>query len=273
MSSGDVAPSRIERAIISRRQAGRRAFVPFLTAGYPDLKTSIDAALALARAGADLLEMGIPFSDPVADGPVIQLASETALSAGTTPQRALELIRAIREESNIPIVIMTYLNPVMQFRGLEGEGFAAAARSAGVDGVLLTDLPPDEPHEIWESVEGAGLDPILLVTPTTAAPRLETIARRARGFVYCVSRLGVTGSGPGSHRRLAELVASARAATRLPVLVGFGIESGPEARRAARVADGIVVGTALIRSMQEAADPVEAVAGLASELIRALTED
>lgn len=245
--------------------------VPFLTCGFPDPATTVRAAVALAEAGADVLELGIPFSDPMADGPLIQRASQAALDMGMTPARALELVAEVRRETRVPIVIMTYVNPVMQFRAPHGQDFAARAREAGADGILLTDLPPDQPHECWEQVEVAGLDPILLVTPTTSASRLATFAHRARGFLYCVTRLGITGTGPALDPRLDGLVESARAATRLPVLVGFGIGTAAEARQAARAADGVVVGSALLARMQGSTDPVDAACGLAVELIEALS--
>lgn len=263
--------SRIQSAIEARRRTGRVAFIPFLTAGFPDRPTTVRAAVALAEAGADVLEIGIPFSDPVADGPVIQHCSEVALRGETTPERALEVVAAIRRATTIPIVVMTYLNPVMQFRGPAGERFGAAARAAGADGILLTDLPPDQPHECWEEVAAAGLDPILLVTPTTPRSRLAALAGRARGFVYGVARLGVTGEGPGAHARLEEMVAAARAAIGLPVVVGFGIATPEDARRVAGLADGVVVGSALLRRIEGAADPVAAARALAAELIPALT--
>jgi tryptophan synthase alpha chain len=263
--------SRIQSAIETRCKAGQRAFVPFLTAGYPDSATTVRAAVGLAEVGAAVVEIGVPFSDPVADGPIIQQASAAALSAGTTPARVLELVADIRDKTQVPLVIMTYLNPFMQFRNHRREGFAQAARDQGVDGILVTDLPPDQPHECWEEMQAAGVDPILLVTPTTPTHRLATIAARARGFVYCVGRLGVTGVGPSAHSHLADLVKSVRAAIPLPVLIGFGISTPEEARRAAGMADGVVVGSALLQCMQGARDPVQAVRGLATEMVQALS--
>jgi tryptophan synthase alpha chain len=263
--------SRIQTAIEGRSRAGGRAFVPFLTAGYPDRSICVRVAAALAALGSTALEIGIPFSDPVADGPVIQRASAAALKSGVTPGAALELVADICRQTTVPVVIMTYVNPIMQFRGRRGETFADAAQAAGAAGMLITDLPPDQPHECWEQVQAAGLDPILLVTPTTPRDRLATIGTRARGFVYCVGRLGVTGAGPASHGRLVELVAAVRAAIPLPVLIGFGISTAAEARAAAGLADGIVVGSALLECMEKAADPVASVRALASELIQGLS--
>jgi tryptophan synthase alpha chain len=260
--------SRIQAAIARRLAQGRRAFVPYLTAGHPDPETTRAAALALAGIGATALELGIPFSDPVADGPVLARAQARALAGGMTPGGALDLVRAIRSQSDIPLIIMSYVNPLMQFRGQPG-AFAAAAAEAGADGLLVTDLPADEPHALWPAIDAAGLDSIVLVTPTTGEARLRAIAPRARGFVYCVSRLGVTGSGPEADRRTAALVAAARGATGLPVLLGFGIATAADAARAAALADGVVVGTALVPAL-EGPSPAAAVAALGAELEGAL---
>ncbi len=261
--------SRIQEVITARRAGGRIAFVPFLTAGFPDPETSIRTAVALARVGADVLEIGIPFSDPIADGPVIQQASAEALARGMTAARTLELVAQIRTETPVPVVLMTYLNPVMQFGEAGGRSFADAARAAGVEGLLITDLPPDQPHEIWEDVAASGLAPILLISPTTTPARLATISARAQGFIYCVARLGVTGSGR-AHAQVAELAARARAASGLPVVVGFGITDAEAARAMTGFADGVVVGSALLAAMRDAADPAAAAARLARDVIAAL---
>jgi tryptophan synthase alpha chain len=242
--------------------------IPFLTAGYPDLDASLAIAQALAgRARA--LEIGIPFSDPIADGADIQRASEWALSRGVGARETLELVRRLRRSSETPVVLMTYTNPVLR-GGIEN--FAAAARDAGADGVLLTDLPADEAPEIWGALEGAGLDTVMLVAPTTAEERLPTVLSRARGFLYCLSRTGVTGPSPGFSGPLAERVASLRRATTLPIAVGFGIARADQAAALRGVADAIVVGAAFMRAI--AADPhrgtVERVVTLAEELVAAL---
>jgi tryptophan synthase alpha chain len=262
--------SRIRSAIESRLRAGARAFVPFLTAGYPDAQTTRECALALAALGATALELGVPFSDPIADGPVLERAATVALARGMTPAGVLDVASKIHERApELPLIIMSYINPIMQCRGSRGESFLEAAEAAGVDGILLTDVPPEEPHEIWSQVEQSGLDAIVLVSPTTKASRLPLLARRAGGFVYCVSRLGVTGRGSSTDRRLAELVQAARAATGLPALIGFGVGSGADARRVAPLADGVVVGSALIERLS-AADPVGEVSALGREIVAAL---
>ena len=262
--------SPIQAAITARLERGRAAFVPYLTAGFPDPDTTRRCALALARAGADALELGVPFSDPIADGPVLERASAAALARGMTPAGVLELAAEIHEQSpDLPLIVMSYVNPLMQFRAADGAGFAACARKAGILGLLVTDLPPEEPHELWETIAQANLDPIVLVSPTTDQGRLRLLAARARGFVYCVSRLGVTGGG-AADRRLGELVQAARAATGLPALIGFGVATGADARRAAALADGVVVGSALVERL-EAADPVAEASALAREIVAGLS--
>ena len=246
--------------------------MPYLTAGFPDPTTTRQCALALARAGADVLELGVPFSDPIADGPVLERASAAALARGMTPAGVLELAAQIHEQSpDLPIVVMSYINPLMQFRAADGQNFADCARRVGIDGVLVTDLPPEEPHELWSDIVAAHLDPIVLVSPTTEEGRFRVLAERARGFVYCVSRLGVTGGG-AADQRLGDLVRRARTATGLPALVGFGVATGADARRAGALADGVVVGSALVERLS-GADPVAEAAGLAREIVAGLTPD
>ena len=260
--------SRIHAAIARRLASGRRALVPYLTAGDPDPETTSACALALAGIGATALEIGVPFSDPVADGPILARAQARALAREMTPEGVLAIVRSIRSRSDIPLIIMSYVNPLMQFRGHSG-AFAAAAAEAGADGLLVTDLPADEPHALWPAIDASGLDSIVLVTPTTGEARLRAIAPRARGFVYCVSRLGVTGTGPAADRRIADLVTAARAATGLPVLIGFGIATAEDAARAGKLADGVVVGSAFVPAL-EGPSPVDAVAQLGTELEQAL---
>jgi tryptophan synthase alpha chain len=223
----------------------------------------------LAAAGALAIEVGIPFSDPIADGPDIQRASEWAVRAGVGAREALELIRRFRRESQTPIVVMTYCNPVLR---LGIEAFATESHAAGVDGVILSDLPPDESPDVWQALERAGLDRVLLVAPTTEDARLQVILARASGFVYCLSRTGVTGGGAGTSGPIAERIAALRARTPLPIAVGFGISSAADARALRGVADAIVVGAAFMRAVT--ADPqhgaVERTRSLAGELVAAL---
>ncbi len=265
---GPEAGSPITAAIrTAQAERGRGAFVPFLTAGYPSLDATVEIGLELAAAGADLLEIGIPFSDPLADGPVIQRSSQHALAAGVTPASCLDTIARLTARTKVPVVVMTYLNPVMQLPG----GLAVAARECGCAGIILTDLPFDQPHEVWQQVAASGLDRILLVTPTTPPERVREIARHAGGFIYCVTRLGVTGQGVTAWPELEERLTSIRAATPLPVLAGFGVASAADAECMGRLADGVVVGSALVACVAGSREPVRAVRELATAIVGGLT--
>jgi len=191
------------------------------------------------RGGALAAEIGVPFSDPIADGPDIQRASEWALGQGVGIPEVLSLVERLRAESELPVVVMTYTNPLLR-SGVEE--FADRARAAGVDGILISDLPPEEGAEVWSALDRAGLDTVVLVAPTTDERRLDALLGRARGFVYCLARTGVTGAGPGYAGALEERVAALRRRTTLPVAVGFGISSPAQARALKGVADAVVVG-------------------------------
>jgi tryptophan synthase alpha chain len=248
---------------------GTTGLIPFITAGYPSLDASLEMLLALDRPGVRALEIGIPFSDPIADGPEIQRASEWALRSGVGAEEVLGLVARFRRSSERPVVLMTYSNPLLR-HGIEP--FARAAREAGVDGLILSDLPPEESPEVWAALDGAGLDTIVLVAPTTDAVRLPRLLDRARGFVYCLARTGVTGAGGGEAAALPERVAALRRLTPLPVAVGFGIAGAAGARALRGVADAVVVGAAFMRAVTE--DPahgaVHRVQTLADELLSAL---
>jgi tryptophan synthase alpha chain len=251
------------------RAKGRTGLVPFVTAGYPSLEASLDMLRGFDRLGAIAAEIGIPFSDPIADGADIQRASEWALARGTGLAQTLQLVADLRRSSDLPLVLMSYVNPVLR-GGVED--FARAAGAAGVDGVLLSDLPPDEGFEVWEALDRGGLDTVVLVAPTTDEARLPRLLARARGFVYCLARTGVTGTGPGHAGALPERVAALKRRTSLPVAVGFGISSPSQARALKDVADAVVVGAAFMRAVAE--DPrhgaADRVLGLADALIEAL---
>jgi len=243
--------SRIERAF---KRAGRRrraAFVPYITAGDPSLDRSLDVALALERAGADVLELGVPFSDPIADGPTNQRAAERALTAGTTLTGVLELVHELRAASDVAIVLFTYANPVVRF-GIER--FAEHAAAAGVDGVLFTDVPAEEMPRFRGALRSARLDPIMLVTPTSDRARMKAAARLGCGFLYLVSRTGVTGARGDLDDELAGNVEAARRASKLPVAVGFGISSPAQVAQVAAIADGVVVGSAIVNQIADEGD-------------------
>lgn len=227
----------------------RAALIAYLTAGDPDLSRTPSLVEALEAGGADLIELGMPFSDPVADGPVIQRASERALRAGATLHGVLETAEAIRRRSEIPLLLFTYLNPVLRY------GFEKLARDAaacGLDGVLLTDLTADEAESYVEIMHSSGLDTVFLAAPTSTPERLRLIASRTSGFLYLVSRTGVTGESESLSDAVAPLVRAAREATPLPLAVGFGISRPEQAREVARSADAVVVGSAFVRMIEQA---------------------
>lgn len=259
--------SRLGPAFASR--AGTTGLIPFLTAGFPSLERTLESLRAVERAGALAVEVGVPFSDPIADGPDIQRASEWALRQGVGIEEALDLVANFRRESSLPVVLMTYANPVVR---LGAEAFAGRARAAGVDAVILSDLPPEELPETWRALDDAGLDTVLLVAPTTSAERLPVLLARCRGFVYCLSRTGVTGRADGFAGALDERLAAVRAHTRLPVAVGFGISSAADAAALRGRCDAVVVGAAFMRLVQQ--DPergvAERIGSFAGELVAAL---
>jgi len=249
---------------------GTTGLIPYLTAGYPSLDASLEMRRGFDRPGVRAVEIGIPFSDPIADGPEIQRATEWALRARVGASETLALVASLRQHSQVPVVLMTYANPVLR-HGIEA--FAEAAREAGVDGILISDLPPDESPEAWAALDRAGLDTVVLVAPTTSAARLPRLVARARGFVYCLARTGVTGAGGGDATGLHDRVAAVRRLTPLPVAVGFGISSAAGARALLGVADAVVVGAAFMRAVTEdpARGAVHRVQTLAGELLQALS--
>jgi len=240
--------SRIGERFARRRAEERPAFVAFLTAGDPSLDRTVEAAFELDRAGADVLELGVPFSDPLADGPVIQRASERALARGTTLPRVLEAVRRIRAGSELPLLLFSYYNPLLQ-HGLAR--LAGEAREAGVDGVLVTDLPPEEAGEWTPAARAADLDTVFLASPTSPPERLRLVADASRGFVYAISRTGVTGERGSLSEDARPLVERLRALAGVPVALGFGLSTPEQVREAGAVADGVVVGSALVRFLEE----------------------
>jgi tryptophan synthase alpha chain len=225
--------------------------VAFVTAGDPSLERTADVALALEKGGVDVLELGVPFSDPLADGPVIQRASERALGRGVTLARVLEAVRRIRQRSQLPLLLFSYFNPLLRY-GLPR--LAADARAAGVDGVLVTDLPPEEAVEWLGIARGAELDTVFLASPTSPEARLRRVAAASTGFVYAVSRAGVTGERDALSEDARPLVTRIKALTDAPVALGFGISTPEQVAAAASAADGVVVGSALVRFLEEHPD-------------------
>lgn len=271
--SGTRGPrhSRIAERFADASAEGRAAFVAYLTAGDPDAETTVRMASALERAGADVLELGVPFSDPIADGPVIQRAAARALAAGTTLSGVFDMARRIRERTGLALVLFSYINPLMRY-GIERA--ARDARRAGFDGALVTDLPPEEASACRPALAREGLDTVFLASPTSTPARMAAAARLSTGFLYVVSRSGITGARGALDPGLSKTIRRARrAAGRLPLAVGFGIGTPAAAARAASLADGIVVGSALVAAAEKAAaagsSPEEAVERLAGSLARA----
>lgn len=242
--------SRLERTFENLRRRGRRGLVTFTTAGDPDLPRSADILRVLDRAGADVLEVGVPFSDPLADGPVIQRASERALRAGATLARVLDLVEATRPEISAGIVLFTYANPIVRM-GMTR--FVERAAAAGVDGVLALDLPIEEAEGFREATIAVGIDPIFLLSPTTTDERIRRAAELGRGFLYGISRLGVTGARSTIAQGAEALVGRIRSATALPIALGFGISRPEHVAEVGRWADAAVVGSALIEVIARAA--------------------
>ena len=241
-----TAESRIAARFAARAAEGRRVLVPYVTGGFPTPDATVPVLRGIADAGADVIELGIPFSDPLADGPTIQASSFRALQAGTTVPKVLDMLRAFRETHDTPVVLFTYLNPVVHY-GVER--FCADARAAGADGVLLTDLPVGADPEIERTVVDSGLDLIRLLAPTTRVERVTGVADAGSGFLYYISRTGVTGARATLREELADEVARLRDAVGLPVAVGFGISTPEQAAAVARIADGVVVGSQLVKTL------------------------
>ncbi len=242
---------RIAQAFARTRREKRAAFVAYLCAGDPDFDTSLAACRAVLDAGADVLELGVPFSDPLADGLTNQLAAQRALDGGMTAARVFELVRRLREKSEVPIIFYTYYNLVFS-NGVEN--YVRAAKEAGVDGMLTLDLPPEEADEMLAACAKHDMKTVFIVAPTTPAGRLARIGAAATGFIYYVSREGVTGVRDQVAANIPEAVARIRQHTALPVAVGFGISTREQVRQVARVADGVVVGSALVNVIKDNLD-------------------
>ena len=239
----------------------------YITAGDPTPGHTVELVAALERGGADVIELGVPFSDPIADGPVIQRASERALSAGTTLGKVLDIAARIRERSEIPLVLFTYLNPVLRFGA---PSLARHAADAGIDGVLLVDLSVDEADPYVDTIRSNGLDTVFLAAPTSTRRRLELVAKHSSGFVYLVSRAGVTGEQASVSAAVAPLVASMRKVTDLPLAVGFGISTPEQVAQVGALADAVAVGSAFVRTVSKGGDLAAALESEAAYLAQGL---
>lgn len=243
--------NRIEKRFEDLKARGETAFVPFITAGDPNLAQTEAIILALEAAGADVLELGVPFSDPVGDGPAIQAASQRALVHGVTAKDIFALIARVRKASELPLLLFSYFNPLLAY-GLEQ--FAKDAAAAGADGVLCVDLPPEEADEYKAALDAAGMCTVFLTAPTTTNERLGIVARQCSGFVYYVSQMGVTGERTELAKDLGEAVERIKKHTAKPVAVGFGISRPEHAREVAKIAEGVVVGSAIVRMIGDLGD-------------------
>ncbi|MGE3228874.1 MAG: tryptophan synthase subunit alpha [Hyphomicrobium sp.] len=240
--------TRIDRRFAALKEQGRAGLVAFVTAGDPDLATSKAILLGLPKAGADIIELGMPFSDPMADGPAIQASSLRALKAGQTMRKTLDLVRAFREtDADTPIVLMGYYNPIYVY---PSEAFLDEAAAAGVDGLIVVDIPPEADDELCLPAVARGLNFIRLATPTTDDKRLTTVLKNTSGFLYYVSITGITGAGSADPQDVQLQVARLKRATTLPVAVGFGVRTPEQVRAMAEVADAVVVGSALVRAIE-----------------------
>ena len=268
MTAEAAKSTRIAKRFAELRAAGELGIVAYITAGAPTLEATLKFVLALAEAGADVIELGVPFSDPLADGPTIQRASERALKAGTTLAGVLELVRRIRKTSDVPLVLFSYFNPILQM-GLEK--FAKSAAEAGADGVLATDLTPEESGEYRKILQAQGLDTVFLAAPTSSDERMKIISAASTGFLYLISRTGVTGAKDSLSEELPALLRRVRQFTDLPVAVGFGISLPGHVSVLGGLADAAVVGSALVAEIEKASTVDAAVAAL-RERVRGLKE-
>ena len=257
---------RIEAAFIELKRSGKKGFIPFITAGDPDLETTEELLVELSQAGATVIELGVPFSDPMADGPVIQRASERALRHGLGVGDILGVVASVRRRIEKPIVLFSYFNPLMQF-GLKR--LAEEAKAAGLDGVLVTDLSPEESGELDGELRANDLDMIFLIAPTSTDERLKLIAEHARGFIYAVSRAGVTGVQTSVSAAAEKLVNRMRQFSSLPIAVGFGISNAEQVKDVHRYADAVVIGSAIVSEIERlegATDVAERIGDFVKEL-------
>lgn len=262
--------NRISRCFQDLRRTGRKALIPYITAGDPRPECTVPVMHALVAAGADLLELGVPFSDPMADGPVIQKACERALAQGMSLRGVLELVREFRRtDQQTPVVLMGYLNPI---EAMGYVTFVDAAQDVGVDGVLTVDLPPEEAGELVDALKNAAIAPIFLLAPTSSTARIQRIAAMAQGYLYYVSLKGVTGSAALNVAEVANKLAMIRASTALPLGVGFGIKDAATAAAVASIADAVVVGSALVGKMAELASEPERIPQEVARLAAAMRE-
>jgi len=259
--------NRIDRKFRELRSRKKKAFIAYVTAGYPDLATTAKIVPALERSGVDIIELGIPFSDPIADGPTIQAASQRALENKVTMKKVFAMVAKLRRETEMPIVFMTYFNPVLRY-GLKD--FFRSCRSCGVDGVIVPDLPCEEAKELIKTGRAAGVATIFLVAPTSTRQRIAKIAASRQGFIYYVSLTGVTGARTQLPEDILSKLKAIQSMTKKPVAVGFGVSNAVQARRLAKVADGVIVGSAIVKIVGEKKNIVPKISTFAAKLAKAI---
>jgi len=240
--------TRISRTFKRLKKDGGKAFIPYIMAGDPSLEKTKETVLLLEQCGADIVELGVPFSDPLADGPTIQRAAERALKNNVTIRKVIELVRDIRSSTQIPLILMTYFNPVFKFGS---ERFIREAADAGVDGLIIPDLPPDEAADFIHHAKKVDLDTIFLLAPTSTEDRIRIVAKTSRGFIYYVSITGITGAGLLLDGSMERLISEIKNFTDTPVAVGFGVSTPEDATAVAKVADGVIVGSAIVKRLYE----------------------
>ena len=258
--------SRIEEKFKKLKEANQKALIPFITAGDPDLDTTKRLVIEMERAGADIIELGVPFSDPIADGPAIQKASYRSLKSGTTLKKIIGIVKELRRTTEIPLVLMTYYNPVFKYGISE---FVRDATDAGVDGIIVPDLPPEEGEGIIEEGKRHNLNTIFLLAPTSTKERIKMVASVSTGFIYYVSLTGVTGARESLPETVEASVNKIRKATDKPIAVGFGISTAEQAKRIASFADGVIVGSAIVNVIEKNLDKpdlIETVSGFVKDL-------
>jgi len=246
--------NRIEKVFDNLRRQGKKAFIPYIMAGDPDLEKTREIVLLFERIGADIVELGIPFTDPLADGPTIQRASERGLAKGVTLTRVLDFTKELRKDTDIPVVFMTYYNPLFKYGE---ERFVRDAVLSGVDGLIVPDLPPEEAGELIRFSRKAGLATIFLLAPTSTEDRIKKVAKASKGFIYYVSITGITGSRLNIDESLFNSIKRIKEMTDKPLCVGFGVSNPEEASRMAAIADGVIVGSAIVRRLEESPDSLE----------------
>jgi tryptophan synthase alpha chain len=246
--------SRIGKTFKELKKKGKKTFIPYIMAGDPSLESTKDIVQMFEECGADIVELGVPFTDPLADGPIIQRASERALNAGVTLKKVIAFVRELRQNTQIPIVLMTYYNPVFKYGE---EHFVRDAKDAGVDGIIIPDLPPDEAGSLIRSSKKISLDTIFLLAPTSTPERIKKVAKASRGFIYYVSVTGITGSRLLLDGSIETLVSEIREYTDKPIAVGFGVSTPEEASAVSKVSDGVIVGSAIVKRLHESPDDLK----------------